>query len=192
MIYFIRDEATQHIKIGFTAGDAADRLRDLQTGCPGQLVLLLQIEGSKQDETAWHDRFADSRVRDPGEWFKPLPELMLAIMEAKVLHLEGQNAQLQARLDAERERVHEARSTLGQVWALMDSEPLPMDEEPLPLGLGVLRPAKATPLEAENARLQAKLEAERGSRESFRAAIYTVCGMLEGPAVLPEGRQAGS
>ena len=71
MIYFIRDEATQHIKIGFTAGDGEDRLRDLQTGCPGQLVLLLQIDGSKQDETAWHDRFADARLRDPGEWFKP-------------------------------------------------------------------------------------------------------------------------
>ena len=115
MIYFMRDGGTQHIKIGFTASDGEDRLRDLQTGCPGQLVLLLQIEGSKQDETAWHECFADARVRDRGEWFKPLPELMLAIMEAKVLQLEAENARLQAALDAERERLNVARAQLGSM-----------------------------------------------------------------------------
>lgn len=79
MIYFIRDESTQHIKIGFTAESGADRLRHLQTGCPGKLVLLLQIDGSSKNETEWHDRFAVARER--GEWFRPVPELLQAIEE---------------------------------------------------------------------------------------------------------------
>jgi hypothetical protein len=115
MIYFIRDEETLRIKIGFTAGDGEDRLRDLQTGCPGRLVLLFQMEGSKQEEKAWHQRFASARVRDRGEWFYPVPELMLAIMEAKVLQLEAENARLQAALDAERERLLVARGQLGSL-----------------------------------------------------------------------------
>jgi hypothetical protein len=86
MIYFIRDEATQHIKIGFTAGYGEERLRDLQTGCPGQLVLLLQMDGSRQHETAWHERFAGARER--GEWFRPVPELLQAIEEVKASQAE--------------------------------------------------------------------------------------------------------
>lgn len=115
MIYFIRDEGTQHIKIGFTAGSGQDRLRDLQTGCPGQMVLHLRIEGSRQDETAWHDRFADARLRNPGEWFQPVLELLLAIMEAKVSQLEKENAQLREKLEAEYERLHVARLQLGSL-----------------------------------------------------------------------------
>jgi len=86
MIYFIRDEATQHIKIGFTKGYGKDRLRELQTGCLGQLILLLEIRGSKQDETAWHDRF--EAVRERGEWFRPVPELLQAIEEMKAAQAE--------------------------------------------------------------------------------------------------------
>src|SRR5258708_4315485 len=92
MIYFIRDEATLFIKIGFTDGEVEARLQALQTGCPGVLVVLFHIEGSEQDETAWHERFAN--VRERGEWFRPVPELLLAIMEAKVSHLEAENARL--------------------------------------------------------------------------------------------------
>lgn len=102
MIYFIRDDATQLIKIGFTAGEVENRLRSLQTGCPGKLVVILQIDGSEQDETAWHQRFADARER--GEWFRPISELLLAIMELKVAQLEGENADLLAELQEEREQ----------------------------------------------------------------------------------------
>ena len=144
-------------------------------------MLLLQIDGSKQDETAWHERFADARVRERGEWFKPLPELMLAIMEAKVSRLEAENAQLQATLHVERERLSVARGQLGSLSASLHGRPLP-------LGSGVLPPAKVSPLEAENARLQAELQAERESRASLAVAIGNIKGMLEGPAVLPVQR----
>jgi hypothetical protein len=70
MIYFIRDEATQHIKIGFTTGDGESRLRELQMGCLGKLILLLELDGSKHDETEWHARFAAVRIQNPG--FQPL------------------------------------------------------------------------------------------------------------------------
>ena len=111
MIYFIRDEATQFIKIGVTVGDVEDRRRTLQTGCPGNLVVLFQMEGSEQDEATWHERFAN--VRDRGEWFRPVPELLLAIMEAKVLHLEAENTRLLELLAAEwfEQAVIESQST---------------------------------------------------------------------------------
>jgi hypothetical protein len=185
MVYFIRDEATQFIKIGFTAGDGEDRLRDLQTGCPGRMVLLIQREGSKQEEAALHKRFADARVRSDGEWFRPVPELLLAIMEEKVSQLEAQNAQLRARLQADRKRVWEARGSLGQVWALMRGEPMLECDLVLPGGPVLRPPTKVSRLEAENAELQAKLEAERNHREYFLTAIKVICDMLEEPAGLP-------
>jgi hypothetical protein len=113
MVYFGRDEATKLIKIGFTSREGEDRLQDIQTGCPGQLVLLLQIEGTKRDEAAWHKRFAGARER--GEWFRPVPELLLAIAEGKVSQLEAENARLQARLHAENERLAVARAQLGSL-----------------------------------------------------------------------------
>ena len=113
MIYFIRDEATQLIKIGFTAADVENRLRTLQTGCPGKLVLLLHMEGSEQDEAAWHERFVDARER--GEWFTPVPELLLAIMEERVLQLESENARLLEELQEECEQRTMVEAELRQL-----------------------------------------------------------------------------
>lgn len=93
MIYFIRDEATQHIKIGFTAGDGEKRRSDLQAACPGQLVLLLQMEGSRKHETAWHERFSSARER--GEWFRPVPKLLQAIEDVKASQAEAIRRRLQ-------------------------------------------------------------------------------------------------
>ena len=127
MIYFICDEATQLIKIGFTAGDGEARLRDLQTGCPGKLVLLLEMEGSKQEETVWHERFAD--VRERGEWFSPVPELMLAIMEAKVLKLEAENARLRTDFQAESQRRAMIEAQLRQLICVSQMRNV-LDEDP--------------------------------------------------------------
>ncbi len=85
MIYFIRNEETNKIKIGYSK-DPEERLRTLQTGSSGKLTLLLAIEGTQQDETAWHDRFADARIQN--EWFDPVPELFLVILEIKDTQLE--------------------------------------------------------------------------------------------------------
>ena len=69
--------STLLVKIGFTERDVDDRLREFQTGCPGILTPLLQMSGTRQDEQAWHERFAAARER--GEWFRPVPELLQAV-----------------------------------------------------------------------------------------------------------------
>ncbi len=74
MIYFIQDEATFHIKIGFTDGEPEDRLAALQTGCPSRIVLLASIAGDRTKEKELHARFAAHRV--VGEWFNPSPALL--------------------------------------------------------------------------------------------------------------------
>lgn len=84
-----------------------------RSGCPGTLVVLLQMEGSEKDETALHQRFVSARER--GEWFRPVPELLLVITEAKLSQLEEEKAELQAAFDALRQRVDVARAQLGSL-----------------------------------------------------------------------------
>ncbi|MBC8877195.1 MAG: GIY-YIG nuclease family protein [Planctomycetes bacterium] len=162
MIYFIRDEETGDIKIGLTASHPEGRRRACQTGNPRELVLLFQMEGSKQDEDALHERFADANVR--GEWFKAVPELLLFIAEAKVSQLEAENARLQATLD-------EVRSGLGtlsiRLWG--DDVTMPLMEAQNEL----------SPLEAENAVLRARLQSERDERTAVKVDVEEMCRMLE-------------
>lgn len=78
MIYFVEADGAGAIKIGFVAGeDAADRVRDLQTGSPVPLRLLGTMPGTLQDENDLHRRFASARIH--GEWFRPTPELLAII-----------------------------------------------------------------------------------------------------------------
>ncbi len=86
MIYFIQDEATFHIKIGFTDGKPKDRLTALQTGCPSRIVLLASIEGDREKEKSLHARFAAHRV--VGEWFNPSPALISFLLQGLVLDAE--------------------------------------------------------------------------------------------------------
>lgn len=77
MIYFAQADGTDLVKIGYTGGDPAKRIGELQTGCPYKLVLLASIEGNEQREARWHKDFAADRVS--GEWFKLTPRLILEI-----------------------------------------------------------------------------------------------------------------
>jgi hypothetical protein len=81
VIYFIQDEATLLIKIGYTAGDPEGRRCDLQTGSAGRLVLLGAMPGEQSDERLLHQRFVNYRVA--GEWFRPAP-CILALLLATV------------------------------------------------------------------------------------------------------------
>src|SRR5262249_52827739 len=153
--YFIQDEATKLIKIGFTAGTGEGRLGGLQTGCPGKLVLVLEVPGEKQDETAWHQRFASARER--GEWFRPVAELLLAIAEGKIAQLEEEKAQLQECLKNVWGQFSVVKGQRGSLWATMGGRPVPMRK-------GGFGPPTGSQLEQENERLQAQVEAERGAR----------------------------
>jgi hypothetical protein len=96
MLYFLLDELTKHIKIGFTDRTVAERIRELQTGSAGQLFELFSMAGTKADEDSWHERFAACHER--GEHFRPEPDLLLAILEL----VKAENAELRAALDEER------------------------------------------------------------------------------------------
>src|SRR5436309_2275610 len=58
MIYFIQEELHGLIKIGFTAANAFERMRALQTSSPAALHLLTTIPGDLTTEAKLHDQFA--------------------------------------------------------------------------------------------------------------------------------------
>lgn len=79
MIYFVQDDRSHYIKIGYTAHeDVEGRLGAIRTATPGNISVLLTLPGSRQDESDLHERFADHR--EVGEWFKPGPELLKFIV----------------------------------------------------------------------------------------------------------------
>lgn len=80
MIYFIQDQGTLFIKIGFSAEPAERRLAALQTGNPSGLVLLLTLPGERAAESHLHQRFAFARER--GEWFRPMPDILAFMLDA--------------------------------------------------------------------------------------------------------------
>jgi hypothetical protein len=67
-VYFIATEQPFAIKIGYTAGHPAKRLRALQTGSPVPLHLLGWYPGSQQDERELHQQMAPFHIS--GEWFR--------------------------------------------------------------------------------------------------------------------------
>jgi Meiotically up-regulated gene 113 len=78
MIYFIQNERTRLIKIGFS-GDVYGRMRALQNETPDHLDLLAITNGDREEEIRFHKQFAVDRVT--GEWFRPSDQL-LAIIES--------------------------------------------------------------------------------------------------------------
>jgi hypothetical protein len=62
------------VKIGFTAGDVAKRIANLQTGSPVPLTILRVVVGDERVERALHSRFAPHRQR--GEWFTFSDEML--------------------------------------------------------------------------------------------------------------------
>lgn len=66
VVYFIRDEFSGRVKIGFTK-NLAERLGMIQGGCPGKITLIGVVRGGKAVEAALHLAFAEYRTR--GEWF---------------------------------------------------------------------------------------------------------------------------
>lgn len=68
MIYFIRCQLTKHVKIGYTEQrEFAKRLKEIQTGSPGELLIVGAMAGGLTEERVLHGKYADKHVR--GEWF---------------------------------------------------------------------------------------------------------------------------
>ncbi len=85
MIYFMQDSGSLNVKIGFTASQdalaAEVRRKALQTGNPSRLVVLAAMPGTEQDEAKLHQRFDAHCVG--GEWFRPVPEVLALIGDAR-------------------------------------------------------------------------------------------------------------
>lgn len=74
LIYFVQAGNGGPIKIGRTSLVVRYRVRELQIGCPYELLLLATMPGGLAKERALHARFRGDRLR--GEWFRPSPELL--------------------------------------------------------------------------------------------------------------------
>lgn len=82
MVYFIQCGA--FVKIGYCARDPIRRLEKLQVGNPVALTLLALIEGGKDVEREWHDRY--DKMRERGEWFRLTPAMIKTLMPHLVDH----------------------------------------------------------------------------------------------------------
>ncbi len=67
MIYIVRQQSTDFVKIGYTDNMMRTRLTSLQVGNPTLLVVIALYEGSKEVEKELHIKYAEQAVR--GEWF---------------------------------------------------------------------------------------------------------------------------
>lgn len=63
-VYFVR--ADERVKIGY-AKNYQTRMKELQTGCPHKLILLMAIEAKPARERELHREFSGQRIH--GEWF---------------------------------------------------------------------------------------------------------------------------
>lgn len=81
MVYFIQAVHGGPIKIGITAGDPVQRIREISRMSPYRLHALLTIPGDIRLEAELHKRFAT--LRQHGEWFSPAPELLDYIYEQR-------------------------------------------------------------------------------------------------------------
>lgn len=77
LIYYIACSETERLKIGYTSGRAEKRLRALQTGSAGELLLIACHPGDPEDERFLHNHFRDRRLH--GEWFAMSEELLTHI-----------------------------------------------------------------------------------------------------------------
>ena len=69
MVYFVENETTDNIKIGFTTNCPEKRLQQLQTSCAESLkVIHVLPEGTLADEKHLHRQFGHLRLQR--EWFK--------------------------------------------------------------------------------------------------------------------------
>jgi hypothetical protein len=71
-VYVAHLTGTNLVKIGFTKGDPAKRVKDWSTGSPAEVKILRVLPGGRSLEKALHNQFADCRIRVGGghEWFE--------------------------------------------------------------------------------------------------------------------------
>lgn len=84
MIYFIQEEGTGNIKIGYSGSikGVFERLRAFRTGNSKKCILLKVIRGNRNDETLLHNEYLNLKVNKgeaQGEWYLPGENLLTDI-----------------------------------------------------------------------------------------------------------------
>lgn len=100
-VYFIEEEETGCIKIGFSEKHPHGRLKDFQTGNSNKLRLIGFIEGSYEDESNLHKEFYEERIRNENEWFKPSIRLKKRIKELLTKSLQEKGKEIDSFLNQE-------------------------------------------------------------------------------------------
>lgn len=80
-IYFIRGECGGIINVGYSKNPEI-RLKELQTGCPDTLKILLLIPGDVSTKDEIYHKFEKQKLI--GEWFKPDPFVLGEIKNLKI------------------------------------------------------------------------------------------------------------
>tara|TARA_A100001015_G_C14951098_1_gene696792 strand:+ start:18 stop:311 length:294 start_codon:yes stop_codon:yes gene_type:complete len=68
-LYIIQSDKNGAIKIG-RSKNPPKRLKQLQTGCPDKLKIILVVENMGHLEKNLHQRLKDYKSRKKGEWFE--------------------------------------------------------------------------------------------------------------------------
>lgn len=74
-IYYVMSPETGRMKIGFTRGHPAKRLKALQTGSPTKLGVVAYHPGDEETERRLHAEFKADRLH--GEWFDISDDLLV-------------------------------------------------------------------------------------------------------------------
>jgi hypothetical protein len=87
MIYFLKAEGIDKIKIGHVKGDCSSRILrkrmlELRGGCPVPIACVGMMEGDLVDERAIHRKYR--QIHSHCEWFYASSELMTFIKENTV------------------------------------------------------------------------------------------------------------
>ena len=78
-VYFITAREVGRVKIGYTDGTPRDRFNWINANSPVAVALEAVLEGGREQERAFHIKFAEHCVK--GEWFALCPEIE-ALIEA--------------------------------------------------------------------------------------------------------------
>ena len=79
-VYFVQGCCGGAIKIGYSK-EPERRLKELQTGYPDTLRILVLVPGTEKTEKYYQRKFEVHRLN--GEWFRPEPEVLDKIKELK-------------------------------------------------------------------------------------------------------------
>ncbi len=114
IVYILKNESMpEYIKIGFTHGSVAERLKQLDrtgTPLPIEVYYAATVQNAEKEEKWLHSVFADRRARDNREFFKMNPEYATLALKRVEIQEEKIDSGLTKEQEVEVDKVKERRS----------------------------------------------------------------------------------